>query len=100
VGVDGHTASLFPGSPAVRETFRPVVAVHAAAAAIPERITMTFPVINAAARVFVLVSGAEKAKVVKAVLADRTLTPATMVSPVDGELRWFVDEAAATLLSR
>jgi 6-phosphogluconolactonase len=35
VGVDGHTASLFSGSPAVREIFRPVVAVHAAAAAIP-----------------------------------------------------------------
>jgi 6-phosphogluconolactonase len=100
VGVDGHTASLFPGSPAVRETFRPVVAVHAAAAAIPERITLTFPVINAAARVFVLVSGPEKAKVMKAVLADGTLTPATMVSPVDGELRWFVDEAAAALLPR
>jgi 6-phosphogluconolactonase len=100
VGVDGHTASLFPGSPAVRETFRPVVAVHAAAAAIPERITLTFPVINAAARVFVLASGPEKAKILKSVLADKTLTPATMVSPVDGELRWFVDEAAAALLPR
>ena len=100
VGVDGHTASLFPGSPAMRETFRPVVAVHAAAAAIPERLTMTFPVINAAARVFVLVAGAEKAKVVKAVLADKALVPAGMVAPSDGELRWFVDAAAAALLPR
>ena len=73
VGVDGHTASLFPGSPAVREVFRPVAAVHAAAAAIPERLTLTLPVINAAARVFVLVSGPEKAKVVKAVLHDKAL---------------------------
>ncbi|MBM4440037.1 MAG: 6-phosphogluconolactonase [Candidatus Rokubacteria bacterium] len=100
VGVDGHTASLFPGSPAVRETFRPVVAVHAAAAAIPERLTLTFPVINAAARVFVLVAGPEKAKVVKAVLADRALTPAGMVRPTDGELRWYLDAAAAALLPR
>jgi 6-phosphogluconolactonase len=100
VGVDGHTASLFPGSPATREVFRPVAAVHAAAAAIPERLTLTFPVINAAARVFVLVSGPEKAKVVKAVLADRTLLPAGLVAPSDGELRWFIDAAAAALLPR
>ena len=100
VGVDGHTASLFPGSPAVREVFRPVVAVHAAAAAIPERLTITLPVFNAAARVFVLVAGPEKAKVVKAVLAEKSLLPAGMVSPVDGELWWFVDEAAAALLPR
>ena len=100
VGVDGHTASLFPGSPATREVFRPVAAVHAAAAAIPERLTLTFPAINAAARVFVLVSGPEKAKVVKAVLADGALLPAGLVSPNDGELRWFVDAAAAALLPR
>jgi len=100
VGVDGHTASLFPGSPAVRETFRPVAAVHAAAAAIPERLTLTLPVITAAARVFVLVSGAEKAKVVKALLAEKALLPAGMVRPADGELCWFVDEAAAALLPR
>lgn len=98
VGVDGHTASLFPGSPAMREVFRPVVAVHAAAAAIPERITVTFPVINAAANVFVMVAGPEKAKVMKSVLADRALLPAGMVSPADGELRWYLDEAAAALL--
>ena len=100
VGVDGHTASLFPGSPAVRETFRPVAAVHAAAAAIPERITLTFPVINAARRVFFLVSGPEKAKVMKAVLGDKALVPAGMVGPADGELRWILDEAAAALLRR
>jgi 6-phosphogluconolactonase len=100
IGVDGHTASLFPGSPVVREVFRPVAAVHAAAAAIPERLTLTFPVINAAARVFVLVSGPEKAKVVKAVLADKALLPAGLVGPTDGELRWFLDASAAGLLAR
>jgi len=100
VGVDGHTASLFPTSPVVREVFRPVAAVHAAAAAIPERVTLTLPVINAAVRVFILVSGPEKAKVMKAVLADKALLPAGMVSPVDGELRWFLDAPAAALLPR
>jgi 6-phosphogluconolactonase len=98
IGVDGHTASLFPGSPVVREVFRPVAAVHAAAAAIPERLTLTFPVINAAARVFILVSGPEKAKVVKAVIAEKALLPAGMVGPADGELRWFLDKSAAGLL--
>ena len=100
VGVDGHTASLFPGSPAVREVFRPVAAVHAAAAAIPERLTLTLPVINAAARIFVLASGSEKTKVVKSVLVDKSLVPAGMISPADGELWWFVDEAAAALVPR
>jgi 6-phosphogluconolactonase len=58
------------------------------------------PVINAAARVYVLAAGPEKTKVVKAVLVEKTLLPAGMVSPVDGELWWFVDEAAAALLPR
>src|SRR5207247_4700637 len=100
MGVDGHTASLFPGSPVVREVFRPVAAVHAAAAAIPERLTLTLPVINAAARVFVLVSGPEKAKVMKAVLVEKALLPAGMVGPTDGELRWYLDASAAGLLPR
>src|SRR5947209_896503 len=51
LGVDGHTASLFPGSPVLREVFRTVAAVHAGAAAIPQRLTLTLPVLNAAARV-------------------------------------------------
>src|SRR5438045_3199378 len=70
LGVDGHTASLFPGSPVLREVFRTVAAVHAAAAAIPQRLTLTLPVLNAAARVIFLVTGAEKAKMVKAALSD------------------------------
>src|SRR5207249_2224814 len=60
MGVDGHTASLFPGSPVVREVFRMVAAVHVAAASIPQRLTLTLPVFNAAARVVFLVAGAEK----------------------------------------
>jgi 6-phosphogluconolactonase len=100
LGVDGHTASLFPGSPVVKEIFRTVAAVHAAAAAIPARLTMTLPVLTSAARVVFLVSGAEKAKVMKAVLVDQTMLPAAMVRPTDGRLQWILDRAAAALLPK
>jgi len=71
----------------------------AAAASIPQRFTLTYPILNAAACVIYLVSGAEKAKVVKAALGDRSSgLPAAMVSPVDGRLLWILDRAAASLL--
>lgn len=99
LGIDGHTASLFPGSPVLKETFRTVAAVHAAAASVPQRFTLTYPVLNAAACVIYIVSGAEKAKVVKAALADSTTTvPAAMVRPSDGRLLWILDRAAAAAL--
>jgi 6-phosphogluconolactonase len=100
MGLDGHTGSLFPGSPVLKEIFRPVVAVHAAAAAIPHRVTFTLPVLNAADLVMFLVSGREKAKTVKAVLGDGTLLPAGLVRPTAGRLVWMLDQAAAELLKR
>ena len=100
MGIDGHTASLFPGSPVLKEVFRPVAAVHAAAAMIPQRFTFTFPLINAAARVMFLVSGREKAKAVRTVLGEPgSGLPASMVQPVSGRLTWLLDRAAAALLS-
>src|SRR5205823_6230816 len=84
-------------SPVVREVFRAVAAVHVAAASIPQRLTLTLPVFNAAARVVFLVTGAEKAKVVKAVLSERATLPAAMVRPADGELVWLLERAAAAL---
>jgi len=99
LGVDGHTASLFPGSPVLKETFRTVAAVHAAAASVPQRFTLTYPVLNAAACVIYIVSGAEKAKIVKAALADHaTAVPAAMVRPSEGRLLWMLDRAAAASL--
>jgi 6-phosphogluconolactonase len=98
MGIDGHTASLFPGSPALKEIFRPVVAVHAPAAAIPQRITLTLPALNAADQVIFLVAGPEKAKAVKAVLRDGAMLPAAMVKPEPGRLRWILDEGAAALI--
>jgi 6-phosphogluconolactonase len=99
MGVDGHTGSLFPGSPVLKEVFRPVAAVHAGAASIPQRFTFTFPVINTAAHVMFLVAGAEKAKMLKAVLAEpSSALPAAMVRPTNGRLVWLLDRAAAALL--
>src|SRR5262245_24051435 len=57
LGVDGHTASLFPGSPVLREVFRSVAGVHVTAAQIPQRITLTFPAVTRAAGVIFLVTG-------------------------------------------
>lgn len=100
MGVDGHTGSLFPGSPVLKEVFRPVAAVHAAAASIPQRFTFTLPLINAAARVMFLVSGAEKAKVLKTVLKEPTCgLPAALVHPTDGRVTWLLDRAAAALIA-
>src|SRR5262249_51717481 len=99
LGIDGHTASLFPGSPVLKETFRTVAAVHAAAASVPQRFTLTYPVLNAAACVIYIVSGAENAQVVKAALADGvTSLPAAIVPPSDGRLVWMLDRAAAASL--
>jgi len=100
MGLDGHTASLFPGSPVLKEIFRPVAAVHAAAAAIPQRLTLTLPVLNAAAYVLFLVAGSEKAKAVKSVLGERALLPAGMVQPTQGRLVWMLDRAATAMLRR
>jgi 6-phosphogluconolactonase len=104
LGVDGHTASLFPNSPALQETARWVIAVHAAAAAIPRRLTMTLPVLNAARRVAFLSAGAEKAKAVRSVLRGPSgpgnggALPAALIRPHAGSLDWFLDRAAAALL--
>ena len=100
LGADGHTASLFPGSAALDETERWVVApwIEKLAA---RRITLTLPVLNAAARVLFLVSGRDKAAALRAVLAGprrpREL-PAQAVAPHDGEVTWIVDREAASEL--
>jgi 6-phosphogluconolactonase len=60
------------------------------------RLTLTFPVINHAAEVAFLVSGQNKAAMVKAILAaSGTNYPAARIRPVDGELRWFITQDAA-----
>lgn len=100
MGPDGHTASLFPETPALRQNSRLAVAnwVEKLKAS---RITFTLPVINAAASVAFLVSGSDKAPALHSVLesdAAGEQYPAKLVRPTDGKLIWFVDRAAASLL--
>jgi 6-phosphogluconolactonase len=98
MGEDGHTASLFPGSPALDETKRWVVAVehNQPPAPLLSRVTMTFPLINAARGVAVIVSGASKAGAVRQVLSEGETPklPVQRVNPEEGDLVWMLDEAA------
>ena len=100
LGSDGHTASLFPGSPA--EVSQPVMAVTADYDNRPgQRLTLTPPVFNDARHVLFLVSGQSKATALKAVLHGPPAPknwPAQRIRPHDGKLTWLVDEDAAALL--
>lgn len=93
LGADGHTASLFPGSCALHEAHRSVVANYA-----PKlrawRLTLTYPAINAARRVWLLATGAEKAGAVARLRAGDASAPAARLAPA-GEYRILLDRAAA-----
>ncbi len=97
LGGDGHTASLFPGGPALAEARRLAVAAGGPPPA-THRVTLTLPVLNSARAVVFLVSGGDKVSVLARILAcsdpDPTL-PASLVRPRDGELLWLADRAAA-----
>lgn len=93
LGPDGHTASLFPGTTALEEGQRAVVAVHLEELG-AWRVTLTLPVLNAARHVMFLVSGADKANALARVLEGERL-PAGLVQPSDGSLTWLVDRKAA-----
>ncbi len=102
LGPDGHTASLFPGTPALQEEVRWVVANP-----VPRldtvRVTLTLPLIQHARTVVFLVEGEEKAAILREVLEGPRVPaklPAQAVRPVAGELHWLVDAAAAKRLTR
>jgi len=99
LGPDGHTASLFPGTAAIAERERLVVA-NEVPVLNTTRLTFTLPLINRARRVAFLVSGAEKSAILARVLEGPAgVLPAQLVSPDEGELVWFVDGAAARELA-
>ena len=96
LGPDGHTASLFPHSPALAVEDRLVVVNEGQGTG--KRLTFTYPVINAARRVVFIVTGPAKAAMVAEVLEGLRAPeaiPAQAVSPVHGALTWLLDEAAA-----
>jgi 6-phosphogluconolactonase len=94
LGEDGHTASLFPGNPALREAKALVAQVHNAPKPPPERLTLTLPVLNAARAVLFMVQGASKKDALARVLRRDPALPASHVAPADGELEFLVDRAA------
>ena len=101
LGADGHTASLFPGSMALQ--FEGEIAAANWVQQLHQwRFTFTFTTINNARNVMFLVSGGEKAPALRAVIEDErgpNLLPAQSVQPLNGELYWFVDRAAAAELT-
>jgi 6-phosphogluconolactonase len=97
LGTNGHTASLFPHQKSVREQTRWVMAERVDAVGM-WRITLTPPILNAATEVVFLVSGREKAVMLRRVLYDAPNSdelPAQVISPAKGRLRWMLDAAAA-----
>ena len=104
MGPDGHTASLFPNTPALDEQERWVVASRAPVEPV-QRLTLTLPALNHAAQVYFLMAGAEKAGVLRRALAgpadavnDWKSCPAAAVRPSQGAVTWWTDQAAASLL--
>lgn len=100
IGEDGHTASIFPGDPAVKETGRLAVAVSPRDRTNIERITLTLPVINNAENVMFLANGKNKAAIIKKVTDGRNKNlPAGKVHPGSGNLFFLLDESAGKMLS-
>jgi 6-phosphogluconolactonase len=97
MGADGHTASLFPRSPALLAKDRLVVLNAGPTVTPPERVTMTFELLNASRFIAVMVTGEKKREAIARVVWGRE-TPETLpilgVRPVGGELRWYLDRGA------
>jgi 6-phosphogluconolactonase len=98
LGPEGHTASLFPGSPALEEKQRWVAAVQVAAKP-PNRLTFTLPVLNRSRNTYFLVAGENKREILAALRAEPdsrpSQYPAGRVRPADGRVLWLLDQAAA-----
>ena len=97
LGSDGHTASLFPDTPALRENVH-LVSANWVSKLQSYRITLTFPVLNNASSVMFIVSGEEKAEIVRRVVAGRPeglVYPAARVKPATGRLLWLLDSESS-----
>jgi 6-phosphogluconolactonase len=97
LGDNSHTLSLFPGEEIIHEKILWVKAVFVKEVNM-QRITLTAPVVNLSKRIAFLVSGKDKAEAVAHVLSkdyNPGLYPAQLIQAINGELHWFLDEAAA-----
>jgi 6-phosphogluconolactonase len=100
LGDNAHTLSLFPDQEVIHETNRWVKSVFVKEVNM-QRITLTAPVVNLSKRIAFLVSGIDKADAVSHVLLKEynpDMFPAQVIKPLNGELLWFLDEAAAVNL--
>ncbi|MDA8389042.1 MAG: 6-phosphogluconolactonase [Nitrospiraceae bacterium] len=96
LGEDGHTASLFPGSPVLKEKSRLAAAVPDASR--HDRVTLTYPVINSARNIIFLVMGEDKAGILARVAGKERDLPASAVFPQKGHLFFLADRGAASRL--
>src|SRR4051812_36905066 len=97
MGADGHTASLFPHSPALHEAEHLVRINVYPAVKPPRRVTMTYPLLNSSRFIGILVTGASKASMIQRI-AQGTDSPDELpikgIVPLNGELKWYLDATA------
>ena len=101
LGTGGHTASLFPGSDILKEK-RKLAIAHFIQSQNAHRLTLTLPVINHGRKVLFIISGQEKAEIVRRIIEDSSNVyhyPARQVQPENGRLIWFLDRGAASVLN-
>jgi len=101
IGDDGHTASLFPGTPSLKEKKHLAIAALPSGTIMSYRITMTFPIINNAENIMFMAAGNDKAPVIREVIEkEKSRLPAAMVRPGKCSPIFLLDKAAASLLSK
>lgn len=100
IGPDGHTCSLFPNHNLLKVNSQQklVAFIGDSPKPPPERVTFTFPVLNNAKLCLFVVTGSGKAEIVKRIVKDKEILPASMVDPTNGRLVWLIDEKAASCL--
>lgn len=92
LGDDGHTASLFPGTAALEETQKKVIANFVPKLSV-WRLTFTYPLISQAREVCFLVNASKQAALIERVLGGDTQYPAAKINPANGKLTWILGEA-------
>uniref|UniRef100_M4BY53 6-phosphogluconolactonase n=1 Tax=Hyaloperonospora arabidopsidis (strain Emoy2) TaxID=559515 RepID=M4BY53_HYAAE len=102
MGPDGHMCSLFPSHPLLKEKTLFVASIEDSPKPPSQRITLTYPVLNNAANIAFVATGASKAELMPHMIGIEKRTPplpAANVKPTDGVVYWFIDNDAAAELS-
>ncbi|VDO30429.1 unnamed protein product [Onchocerca flexuosa] len=95
IGPDGHTCSLFPEHPLLRENVKWIAAIEDSPKPPPRRITLTLPVINHARYVAFISTGRNKGELIRGIINGQNSNfPAAMVKPKSGNISWFMDKEA------